>query len=134
MTKAEDLLFKRIDDVCSEERRKEQGERVMVNVFKLNKKSEGMDKYGRVAVGQLAKIGSSVHSRGDANSEYWDAVRWKLAVAHDTYHDSLQVMLMNFRSTAAMCSLVTSREYNSVIMAKREGLLDSYSYFTQQIL
>ena len=75
MTKAEDLLFERIDDVCSEEWRQDQGERVMVNVFKLNKESEGMDKYGRVAVGQLAKIGSSVYSRGEADSEYWDAVR-----------------------------------------------------------
>ena len=41
---------------------------------------------------------------------------------------------MSFRNTAAMCTMVTSKEYNEVVIPKKEGLLDSYSYFTKQLL
>ena len=47
------------------------------------------------------------------------------------YESDMQVALMKFKSTEAMCTLVTSQDYNEVVEDKREGLINSYSYLSR---
>ena len=72
---AEDLLFEGTEEVCSEERRKEEGEKIMVNVLRVNPESDGMERYFKGASAIFSKIGSSIYSIGSADSEYWNTVR-----------------------------------------------------------
>ena len=71
----EDLVFEGAEDLCSGERRGEEGERIMVNILRLNKDSDGMDKYFTRALQIFPKIGSFILSIGEADSEYWNTVR-----------------------------------------------------------
>ena len=75
LTEAEDLLFEGTEDLCSEEKRKEEGEKIMVNILRLNPDSNGMDKYFTRALEIFPKIGSFIYSIGEADSEYWNTVR-----------------------------------------------------------
>ena len=72
---AEDLVFEGAEDLCSGERRGEEGERIMVNILRLNKDSDGMDKYFTRALQIFPKIGSFILSIGEADSEYLNTVR-----------------------------------------------------------
>ena len=105
----------------------------MVNILRLNPDSNGMDKYFTRALEIFPKIGSFIYSIGEADSEYWNTVRTAFS-RQNIVNYFLQVALMSFKSTAAMCSMVSSKEYNEVVIPKKDGLLDSYTYYTQQIL
>ena len=72
---AEDLLFEGTDEVCSEERGTEEGEKIMVNLLRVNPESDGMERNFKGASAIFSKIGSYIYSIGSANSEYWNTVR-----------------------------------------------------------
>ena len=69
------MVFEGAEDLCSDERRGEEGERIMLNILRLNKESDGMDKYFTRALQIFPKIGSFILSIGEADSEYWNMVR-----------------------------------------------------------
>ena len=69
------MVFEGAEDLCSDERRGEEGERIMLNILRLNKESDGMDKYFTRALQIFPKIGSFILSIGEADSEYWNTVR-----------------------------------------------------------
>ena len=69
------MVFEGAEDLCSDERRGEEGERIMLNILRLNKESDGMDKYFTRALQIFPKIGSFILSIGKADSEYWNTVR-----------------------------------------------------------
>ena len=46
----------------------------------------------------------------------------------------LQVALMEYRGLKELCMMVTSVEYMEVVRYKQEGLVDTHTYLTKQLI
>merc|ERR1739838_54225 len=70
---SEDDLFDGAKILCSQEKVKEGGAKVMVNIVKINENNkEALEKYNMKVVFELfSKIGSFIFDSGTADSEYW---------------------------------------------------------------
>ena len=53
---------------------------------------------------------------GDSKSDYWD-----------------NVMLVRYKTRAALCKMVNSEEYAAVVDHKVRGAADGHTYLTRQI-
>ena len=89
---------------------------VMINVMKIND-VESWNKYENGMFKYLPQIGTSLFSRGVADSEYWD-----------------DVALVHYRSRAKFCEMAISQEVFEVAPYKWKGLSNTHTYMTYQII
>ena len=89
---------------------------VMVNVMKVND-SESWKKYENAMMKYLPQIGTTIFSRGVADSEYWN-----------------DVALVTYRSRAKFCEMAISEEVKEVAPYKQNGLSNTHTYMTYQII
>ena len=119
--KEEDQVEKElIEKLCGQEAINAGGRKrmVMVNVMKVDD-VESWKKYENGMMKYLPQIGTTLFSRGVADSEYWD-----------------DVALVHYRSRARFCEMAISEELKSEDVAhyKRKGLSNTHTYMTFQII
>eukprot|EP00090_Calanus_glacialis_P013530 TRINITY_DN22201_c0_g1_i3.p1 TRINITY_DN22201_c0_g1~~TRINITY_DN22201_c0_g1_i3.p1 ORF type:complete len:191 (+),score=62.23 TRINITY_DN22201_c0_g1_i3:306-878(+) len=118
LTPSKEFEFDGLDSLCSGQNVQEGG-KVMVNVVKINEKNkEALEKYNNKVIFELfPKIGSFIFDMGKVDSDYWS-----------------MVALMQYQSVEEACRMVNSMEYAEVVKYKVEGLLDTHTYLTHQII
>jgi len=107
-----------IGELCHDENYKDKKPKIMINVVKENKENKSdIDTYSSTTIFKLfPKIGASIFELGKAEGDYWD-----------------MVALMQYPNYKGLCNMAKSEEFMSVHKYKVTGLLDTHTYWTQQI-
>eukprot|EP00092_Neocalanus_flemingeri_P025910 GFUD01028078.1.p1 GENE.GFUD01028078.1~~GFUD01028078.1.p1 ORF type:complete len:252 (+),score=87.76 GFUD01028078.1:54-809(+) len=119
LEKSENVVFDGAEHLCTGENAKLAGAKVMVNIIKMDQnKKDALEAYNKKVVFELfPKIGSFIFDSGTVDSDYWS-----------------MAALMQYQSVADLCRMVNSKEYMEVVKFKVEGLLDTHTYLTNQII
>lgn len=106
-----------MDELCNDVTIAKPGPEVMINIMKV-KEEEAWEKYSLAcALSFFPVIESQIWESGTPKSDYWD-----------------QVGLVQYASRAGFCRMVMSKEYHQVFREKVDGLEDTHTYLTRQIV
>ena len=104
-----------IEELCGDEKVLNETQ-VMVNIIKVKNQEELMKYSLAVVWNMFPTMESRIYVTGDPKSDYWD-----------------HVMLVKYKTRAALCEMVTSEEYAAVVGHKVNGVADAHTYLTRQI-
>lgn len=106
-----------VGELCNAVTMARPGAEVMINVMRV-KQEDTFKRYSLACLFSFFPvIGSEIWESGNTKSDYWDSVA-----------------LVQYPSRASFCRMVQSREYSKVFMDKVNGLEDTHTYLTRQIV
>jgi len=106
-----------VGELCNDVTVAQAGPEVMINVMKV-KKEEIFKKYSLACLFSFFPvINTSIWETGTPKSDYWDSLA-----------------LVEYSSRAGFCKMVQSKEYRQVFLDKVNGLEDTHTYLTKQIV
>ena len=106
-----------VGELCNDVTVAKAGSEVMINVMKV-KKADIFEKYSMACLFSFFPvINTRIWEMGTPKSDYWDSLA-----------------LVEYSSRAGFCKMVLSKEYQEVFMDKVQGLEDTHTYLTKQIV
>ena len=95
-----------------------EGAEIMINILKATSDRDKLNRYSETHLKTLFPVmGTRLVEFGSPESEYWD-----------------QIALVRYRNRDALCEMALSKIQADIIDLKRQGVADSYTYLTKQIL